>query len=163
MLFENGWRLTAALEDVSDTDYFQDLGRGPQVTSRTHVERRLQADYVGDIWRITARIQNFRTLDLGIPEDERPYARLPQVIASGLWLERTARARLATEDRGSRISRGMSAPRAGAHRAGAGISLPLEAPGILPDAEREHAHGAVPARQPRGRRGRFSRAMLRRS
>jgi LPS-assembly protein len=127
---DNGWRLTADLEDVSDTDYFQDLGRTPQVTSRTHLERRLQADYSGQVWRITARMQNFRTLDLEIPEDERPYARLPQVIASGLWRDgplgldwqlRTEAAAFA-RDVGPEGGRAVFEP---------GISLPLEAPGFF--------------------------------
>lgn len=128
--FDNGWRFTADLEDVSDTDYFQDLGRSPQVTSRTHLERRLQADYAGDIWRVTARLQNFRTLDLGIPEDERPYARLPQVIAAGLWrsgplgLDWRLRSEAAafTRDVGPEGGRAVFEP---------GISMPLEAPGFF--------------------------------
>lgn len=128
--FENGWRITAELEDVSDTDYFQDLGQSPQVTSRTHVERRLQADYAGDVWRITGRVQNFRTLDLGIPEDERPYTRLPQVMANGLWragplgLDWRLRTEAAafTRDVGAEGGRAVLEP---------GVSLPLEAPGFF--------------------------------
>lgn len=127
---DNGWRLTADLEDVSDTDYFQDLGRSPQVTSRTHVERLLQADYTGTTWRMTARVQNFRTLDLDIPEDERPYARLPQVMASGLWTDGPLGLdwRLRTEaaafsrDVGADGGRGVLEP---------GISLPIEVPGFF--------------------------------
>ncbi|MFU8820433.1 MAG: LPS-assembly protein LptD [Gammaproteobacteria bacterium] len=127
---DNGWRLTADLEDVSDTDYFQDLGRSPQVTSRTHVERLLQADYTGTTWRMTARIQNFRTLDLDIPEDERPYARLPQVMASGLWTDGPLGLdwRLRTEaaafsrDIGADGGRGVLEP---------GVSLPIEVPGFF--------------------------------
>lgn len=127
---DNGWRFAAALEDVSDTDYFQDLGRSPQVTSRTHVERRLQADYTGETWRITARMQNFRTLDLGIPEDERPYARLPQVLASGLWRSGPLGLdwRLGTEAAG--FSRDVG-PEGGRVVLEPGVSLPLEAPGFF--------------------------------
>jgi LPS-assembly protein len=128
--FENGWRVTADLEDVSDTTYFQDLGRGPQVTSRTHLERLLQADYTGETWRITTRVQNFRTLDLGIPEDERPYARLPQVIATGLWprgplgLDWQLRSEAAsfTREVGVQGGRAVLEP---------GIGLPLEAAGFF--------------------------------
>lgn len=128
--FENGWRVAAQLEDVSDTDYFQDLGNTPQVTSRTHLERLLQADYAGRVWRITGRMQNFRTLDLTIPEDERPYARLPQVIASaqlpdgllGLnWRLRTEAGSF-TRDVGPEGVRVVMEP---------GVSLPLEAPGFF--------------------------------
>ena len=127
---DNGWRLTAALEDVSDTDYFQDLGSGPRITSRTHVERLLQADYTGATWRLTARMQNFRTLDLGIPEDDRPYARVPQLIASALWregplgLDWGVRSEVGgfTRDVGPEGGRAVLEPR---------LSLPLEAPGFF--------------------------------
>ena len=127
---DSGWRLTAELEDVSDTDYFQDLATGPQATSRTYVERLMQADYAGDVWRLTARMQNFRTLDLEIPEDERPYARLPQVIASGfqpdglLGLDWRLRSEAAwfTRDVGPEGGRAVLEP---------GISLPLEAAGFF--------------------------------
>jgi LPS-assembly protein len=127
---DNGWRFIAAIEDVSDTDYFQDLGRSPAVTSRTHTERLLQADYTGEVWRVTARVQNFRTLDLDIPEDERPYARLPQLSAAALWREgplgldwrlRTEAASF-TRDVGPEGGRVMMEP---------GISLPLEAQGFF--------------------------------
>jgi len=128
--FDNGWRFTAALEDVSDTDYFQDLGRGTQVTSRTHLERLLQADYTGDTWRIVARMQNFRTLDLGIPDDERPYARLPQISANGLWRDGplgldwqvTTEAAGFVRDVGPEGGRAVLEP---------GVSLPIAAPGFF--------------------------------
>jgi LPS-assembly protein len=128
--FDSGWRFAAQLEEVSDTDYFLDLGNTPQVTSRTHIERLLQADYAGEIWRITGRMQNFRTLDLGIPESERPYARLPQVIAEarlpdgllGLdWRLRTEAGSF-TRDIGPEGARMVVEP---------GVSLPLEAPGFF--------------------------------
>lgn len=127
---DNGWRFTAEIEDVSDTDYFQNLGESPQVTSRTHVERLLQADYAGETWRITARAQNFRTLDLDIPEDERPYARIPQIMAEGLWLDgplgmdwrlRTEAAAF-TRGVGTEGARTVVEPE---------VSLPIEAPGFF--------------------------------
>lgn len=127
---ENGWRLRANIEDVSDTDYFQDLGESPQVTSRTHVERLIQADYAGETWRIMARAQNFRTLDIDIPEAERPYARLPQIFAEGFWLDGPLGLdwRLQTEatsfvrEVGPEGARAVLEPE---------LSLPLEAPGFF--------------------------------
>jgi LPS-assembly protein len=127
---DSGWRLIADLEDVSDTDYFQDLGRGPHITSRTHVERRLQADYAGEIWRVTARMQNFRTLDLGIPEDERPYARLPQVMASGLWREGPLGLNWQLNTEAAAFARDVGAD-GGRAVFEPGVSLPLEAAGFF--------------------------------
>lgn len=127
---DSGWRLIAELEDVSDTDYFQDLGRSPQVTSRTHLERLLQADYADETWRITLRAQNFRTLDLGIPQEERPYARLPQIIADGLWqqgplgLDWSLRTEAAAFSRSVGVEGGRAVLEPG-------VSLPLEAPGFF--------------------------------
>ncbi len=127
---DNGWRFTAAIEDVSDTDYFQDLGNSPAVTSRTHTERLLQADYTGEVWRVTARVQNWRTLDLEIPEDERPYARLPQVSAAALWRDGPLGLdwRLRTE--AGSFSRDVG-PEGGRVMMEPGISLPLEAQGFF--------------------------------
>jgi LPS-assembly protein len=122
---DNGWRLTADLEDVSDTDYFQDLGRSPQVTSRTHVERLLQADYTGTIWRMTARVQNFRTLDLA---SRRTSALMPACRRS--WPAacggRPTRPGLAAAYRGRGVQRDVGAEAAGAcwNRASACRSRP---------------------------------------
>jgi LPS-assembly protein len=81
--FESGWVLLAGIEEVSDTDYFQDLGTGVASTSQTYLERNAMAEYTGQYWQFLLRAQNFRTLDLSIPEDERPYARMPQLGATG--------------------------------------------------------------------------------
>ena len=83
--WDSSLELRAGIEEVSDTDYFQDLGSGVASTSRTYLERDVATEYTGDHWVILARAQNFRTLDLSIPEDERPYARLPQIAANGFW------------------------------------------------------------------------------
>lgn len=127
---DNGWRFTAEIEDVSDTDYFQNLGDSPQVTSRTHVERLLQADYAGPTWRITARAQNFRTLDLDIPEDERPYARIPQVVAEGLWLDGPLGMDLRLRTELAAFTRGVG-PEGARTVLEPEISLPVEAPGFF--------------------------------
>lgn len=128
--FDSGWRFVADLEDVSDTEYFQDLGSGVAITSQTHLERTLEAQYTGDVWEITGRAQNFRTLDLSIPEDERPYARLPQLLAIGYWRDGTLGLdwRMRTEatnfsrDVGAEGFRFVVEPAA---------SLPLEGPGYF--------------------------------
>ncbi len=133
--FESGVRLVAGIEEVSDTDYFQDLGAGVTSTSRTYLERNLLAEYTGPYWRILARAQNFRTLDLSIPEEQRPYARLPQVGATGFWRDGFLGAdwQLQTEatvfsrDVGNEGLRLLLSP---------GVSYPLEGPGyfVIPSA-----------------------------
>jgi LPS-assembly protein len=70
-------RLEAELNDVSDAAYFNDFGETLELTSITHLERRLDATYQGDWWRLLGRAQNFQTVDPAILS--RPYARLPQI------------------------------------------------------------------------------------
>jgi LPS-assembly protein len=80
------WRLHIDAADVSDANYFQDFGQGPESTSVDFVERLAQLTYRDENWRFAAQVQNYRTIDLTLPEtptdDERPYARLPQLLAS---------------------------------------------------------------------------------
>lgn len=66
-------------EWVSDAEYFQDLGAGLSQTSRTHLPRRLDANYRGDGWSALLRLEDFQTVDRTLPKKDRPYASLPQV------------------------------------------------------------------------------------
>jgi LPS-assembly protein len=79
----SGWRATTYIEDVSDQNYFEDFGRDTDTTSRTHLLRNVQLDYTSDNWWVTARAQNFRTIDPTLTNDERPYERLPQLLVRG--------------------------------------------------------------------------------
>ena len=83
--FTQSLRFTAALEDASDSRYFEDFARGPDGTSITHLERRLQLHHLGSGWRATALLQNFQTIDTAIDPLDRPYARAPQLFAEGNW------------------------------------------------------------------------------
>ena len=83
--FQNGWRVTTSLQDVSDSEYFEDFGRSLSITSQTHLKRNIDLEYQGQHWAVLARTQNFRTLDKRIDEFDRPYEKLPQLYASGRW------------------------------------------------------------------------------
>lgn len=65
---------------VSDEDYFEDLGTSLDISSVTHLERRAQADYYGNGWNLTGRVQDFQTVDSSIPSLRHPYRRLPQLL-----------------------------------------------------------------------------------
>jgi LPS-assembly protein len=65
---------------VSDTDYFEDLGNSLNVTAISHLERRGDLTYLGPFWSLTGRLQSFQTLEQTIPLSQRPYARLPQIL-----------------------------------------------------------------------------------
>ena len=83
--FANDWRLFADLKDVSDSRYFEDFGRGIGLTSQTHLQRLVQLGRADEVWRVGLRAENWRTIDLGIAREDRPYARLPAVSADGFW------------------------------------------------------------------------------
>lgn len=72
-------RIEANLNDVSDEDYFEDFGDSLDLTSITHLERRIDGTYRGDSWSLLGRVQQFQTVDSAIAATRRPYARLPQL------------------------------------------------------------------------------------
>ncbi len=72
-------RIEADLKDVSDQDYFEDFGDVLNLTSTTHLERRLDGTYRGDWWSLTGRLQHYQTVDSDIAAASRPYERLPQI------------------------------------------------------------------------------------
>ncbi len=65
---------------VSDSEYFEDLGTSLDLTSKQYLEQRADARYYGDLWNVLARFQGFQTVDDTIPEINQPYDRLPQVF-----------------------------------------------------------------------------------
>lgn len=75
-------RLTTEIHatNVSDDQYFEDLGTSLEVSSTTHLERLAQANYFGNGWNLTGRVQDFQTVDSSILPANRPYKRLPQVL-----------------------------------------------------------------------------------
>ena len=72
-------RTRLIVKDVSDTDYFEDLGTGLVQSSATHLERSALATYNGDAWILQARLQDYQTIDPRIAESSKPYRRLPQI------------------------------------------------------------------------------------
>jgi LPS-assembly protein len=70
-------RTTLFGTDVSDDDYFEDLGNSLDISSITHLERRAQARYNGNGWTLTGRAQDYQTVDSTASE---PYRRLPQLL-----------------------------------------------------------------------------------
>jgi LPS-assembly protein len=132
-------RLSAQLEDASDSRYFEDFARGPEGTSITHLERRIDMQYLGSGWRAIALLQNFQTIDTAIAPLDRPYARAPQLFAEGDWqlgpgpLIAGFDSELVYfyRDEGVTGARAQVAPR---------VSIPLRAPGwfIVPSATYRH-------------------------
>jgi LPS-assembly protein len=80
-----GLRLDVDAASVSDSDYFTDFAVGSEQTSVTYLERRADILYYDDEWRIRAQLQNFQTIDISVPGDQRPYSRVPRVQANALY------------------------------------------------------------------------------
>lgn len=79
------WRFRIDATDVSDNDYFEDFAQGPEGTSVPFTERLAEATYRNEHWNLRAQLQDFQTIDDELPEEDRPYARAPRVLASGDW------------------------------------------------------------------------------
>jgi len=86
-LFANGWRNLVDIRDVSDNQYFEDLGGSLSASSITHLNRSVAFDFFGDNWSLLGRVQGFQTIDSAIVPEDEPYKRLPQVFARGYWPE----------------------------------------------------------------------------
>jgi LPS-assembly protein len=93
-------RFDTDIASVSDSGYFEDFSVGSGETSVTFLERRADLLYYDDVWRIRGQLQNFQTVDIGLPTvctaaqaatlptaycDERPYSRVPRIQANALW------------------------------------------------------------------------------
>ena len=74
------WSTEARFEWVSDAEYYEDFGTRLSQSSRTHLPRRFDANYRADALHARVRLEDFLTVDRTIPLDDRPYARIPQVL-----------------------------------------------------------------------------------
>ncbi len=84
-LFDNDVRGLLDFREVSDNQYFEDLGGSLSASSTTHLDRHLSFDWYSDTMYLFAQAQDFQTLDDAILPDDEPYQRLPQVLFRGQW------------------------------------------------------------------------------
>ena len=84
-LFQNGWRNLIDFQEVSDNQYFEDLGGSLSASSITQLNRSLLFDYYGDNWALLGKVQDYQTIDDAITAADEPYQRLPQLSARGYW------------------------------------------------------------------------------
>ncbi|MEZ5458972.1 MAG: LPS assembly protein LptD [Steroidobacteraceae bacterium] len=83
--FADNWRLRIAAEDVSDAGWFEDFAQGPEGTSIAFLERLAEVTYRDEFWRLRGEFQQYQTIDSGLAPEERPYARLPRLLANGAF------------------------------------------------------------------------------
>jgi LPS-assembly protein len=84
-LFGNGWRNDIKYREVSDSQYFEDLGGSLSSTSITHLGRHVRFDYHADGLSVLGQVQDYQTIDDAILATERPYRRVPQFLVRGQW------------------------------------------------------------------------------
>ncbi|NCW20429.1 MAG: LPS-assembly protein LptD [Gammaproteobacteria bacterium] len=80
-----GWRFDLDAQSVSDAEYFEDFASGGEGTSTAFLRRLASLSYRDDHWWLRAEADQFQTIDRALGAGERPYARLPRVLASGAW------------------------------------------------------------------------------
>ena len=71
------------VQDVSDTDYFDDFSSNISTSSTTHLNRNLTLNYNKRYWHSHLLAQTYETLDTTILAIDRPYRRLPQLSLQG--------------------------------------------------------------------------------
>jgi LPS-assembly protein len=86
-LFNSDWRNQIDITDVSDNQYFEDLGGSLSLSSITHLNRSIAFDFFNDNWTLFGRVQEYQTIDSAIVPEDEPYKRLPQIFARGYWPE----------------------------------------------------------------------------
>lgn len=69
------WRMDVAVDDVSDNQYFEDFGLNSDLTSITHLERRVDFRYDREYWFAQARFHDFQSIGVA-----KAYRRLPQLV-----------------------------------------------------------------------------------
>ncbi len=81
----NGWRNRINFREVSDGEYFEDLGGSLSVSSTTHLDRHLRFDYYSERLSVFAQAQDYQTIDDTIMPADEPYRRVPQILVNANW------------------------------------------------------------------------------
>jgi LPS-assembly protein len=84
-LFQNNWRNQVDFREVSDSQYFEDLGGSLSISSITHLNRSIRFDYHTDTLSLFGQLQDYQTIDDAIQPIDEPYRRVPQLLARGSW------------------------------------------------------------------------------
>ncbi len=79
------WRNRINFREVSDSEYFEDLGGSLSVSSTTHLDRHVRFDYYSERVSVFAQAQDYQTIDDAILPVDEPYRRVPQVLVSANW------------------------------------------------------------------------------
>ncbi|WP_445115881.1 LPS-assembly protein LptD [Acinetobacter sp. WZC-1] len=78
------WSTKAEYNYVSDKDFFSDLDSSPSTRTELNQRRAWELNYAHGIPGLSAqlKVEDFQTLDKTIPDVDKPYARLPQLLVN---------------------------------------------------------------------------------
>ncbi len=77
--FTPNLKLDLLYNKLSDENYFEDLGDGLGLSSTQYVERRGDLNYSTTHWNFLARAQSFQVADDSLPNEDKPFKRVPQI------------------------------------------------------------------------------------
>lgn len=80
-----GWRNRINFQEVSDLEYFEDLGGSLSIASITHIDRSISFDAHTESLSFFGQVQDYQTLDNAILPADEPYRRTPQLLLRGSW------------------------------------------------------------------------------
>lgn len=129
-LFSERWRNRIDFRQVSDNQYFEDLGGSLSASSITHLNRSIVFDWFSTNLSFLARFQDYQTLDDVITPSEEPYQRLPQLALAGNWPKVLAGLTLGFDTEVVNFDRDVGVTGWRAHAAPR-IELPLGGPGFF--------------------------------
>jgi LPS-assembly protein len=66
--------------NVSDDNYFEDLGTNLVKSSQSTLERTAEAAYHGSWWDLGIMVQDYQTVDPALTREDRPYKQLPRIV-----------------------------------------------------------------------------------
>lgn len=81
--FTSDLNMDIDVQDVSDTDYFNDFSNNLSTSSTTHLNRNLKLNFNKKYWRSYFLAKTYKTLDTTILISNRPYRKLPQLSLQG--------------------------------------------------------------------------------
>ena len=84
-LFANRIRGVIDYRQVSDSQYFEDLGGSLSEVVVTNLNQALRFDYHTRSLSLLGQVQDFQTIDDAIVPSDEPYRRVPQLRAAGFW------------------------------------------------------------------------------
>ena len=82
----SNWRLRMNGEYASDSEYFEDLTRSVNSTSKTHLFRTVRVQGFSENWFINIGMDNFQILDQSILPEDKPQKILPYLDFDGQWV-----------------------------------------------------------------------------